>query len=284
MIPIILALLSLSPISLEDEAVSPERSHVQQIQERGYLWVRCFPQQISPFLAVNTEKGAMPTEAGPDRFRGVDIDILKLVAEELGVRLRIHPGTEPTILSSFELLEKGYGDVVGGGLTITASRQKRFAFSQPYFDFVDLVLEPATLKEARRHLNGSRLAVIPGSSFDEAAQAVGIAAPLITYYEFIGEAYESVALGTNDFTFADSTMLGDDNLLGVAVAYQFRNPRGYGFAIPKNSDLKTVFDRVLSRLQETGGLERILQKYAARGSADLTSVPKISWQDFIADW
>ena len=273
-------LLSLQAQGTDAPPVDPERSHVEQIRERGFLWVRCFPQQISPFLAVNTSMGAMPAKAGPDRFRGVDIDVLKRVAEHLGVELKIHPGDEPTILSSFDALEEGYGDVVAGGLTITESRLKRFSFSAGYFQFFDILLSGVD-GEARKegfNLHNSRLAIMPGSSFDEQIQSLEIPKERFNYFDFIGEAHESVAEGKHHFTFADSTMMRPEDLLGVEVAYRIGEQRNYGYVLPKSSDLKDAVDELLEKMRQNGELDRILQKHKAHGSLKVDEVPLIPWQ------
>lgn len=239
--------------------------------------MRCFPQQISPFLSVDTSQGVMATLAGPERFRGVDVEILKKIAEHLGVELRFHPGSEPGILPLFDAIDQGYGDLMVGGLTITENRSRRFSMSAPYFRFDDLLIGPKSA-EGSVPLTTGHFAVLPGTSHDEKARAHGLT-PRLTYFEFVGEAYEAVAEGKVELSFADSTMLDYDQLFGVQVLYRLGEPRGYGYAMAKDSDLQPVVDEVLAELQRTGELDKILDRFNAHGSHDLSSMPRISWND-----
>lgn len=269
-----------APATIDPESIpqiDADTSHVEQIRRRGFLWVRCFPQQISPFLAVDISQGAMPGIAGPERFRGVDVDVLEKVAAHLGVELRFHPGSEPTISSSFSAVEDGYGDLVAGGLTITESRLKRFDFSAPYFRFYDLLLGSRALTDADAPaLTEGSLAVMPGSSYDEKTRALGLE-NRVTHFEFIGEAYESVAAGDHDFSFADSTMMNEEQLFGVKVLYRLGDKQGYGYVLPKGSDLKATIDQVLTGLRESGELQEILDRYGSEGQTDMETLPQIPW-------
>lgn len=88
------------------------------ILERGEVRVGTTPD--NPPLSLRSKD---------DKLMGYDIDLAALLAEALGVKLRLVPMPHPELLPA---LSQGKLDLVISGLTITPQRNARYMFVGPY--------------------------------------------------------------------------------------------------------------------------------------------------------
>lgn len=240
-------------------------SHLERVRAKGAIVMLCFPQQDNEFIFVRTEAGPMLKVGDARHFGGIDVDILALVAAELGVELRIQPIPEPSIELVFAQLENGDGDVAGGSLTITESREERVDFSTPYVPVYEAVIVRANSDiERPRHLSKRRVAVLAGSSHHEVIRRRGVAEEIIIPVDFTIAALVAVQDGEADYTLLDA--YGPD--ASVALSRDLRKAfvlpdevGGIGLALPDGSDLRPIVDRVIERLRETGELETIINRH-----------------------
>lgn len=238
-------------------------SHLEAIARRKKLVVSCFPQQISRFVSVNLDRGPMKRIGTGDDFSGFDIEIMRLLAEDLGVALEIRPVSEPSYTQVVALLTAARADVVASGLTITPERTKRADFSKPYVEYVDVVVArrdqaPRTLDDLRQ----SRVAVSEGSSSDQMLMASGFPESQIERVAFMTETYSLVSDGTVDFTIVESIQLETVLAEYPRLAPRFRvgDAKGYGFAVPAGSDLDLRIDALLDRLRATGRYQTLVEE------------------------
>lgn len=94
-------------------------SHLDQVLERGYVRV-CTTGDYKPFTYFNPETG---------KFQGIDIDMARDLAAELGVEVRFVKTSWPTLMSD---LTAGKCDIAMGGISVNLERQKKAYFSIPY--------------------------------------------------------------------------------------------------------------------------------------------------------
>jgi membrane-bound lytic murein transglycosylase F len=96
---------------------------------------------------------------------GFDYELADGFAKSLGVRLEII--VPPSREALLEYLEQGRGDLVAAGMTRTAERQEKFAFSAPYQFVNELLIVPAKDKttKALADLKGKKIAVRKSSSY-----------------------------------------------------------------------------------------------------------------------
>ncbi len=196
---------------------------------------------------------------------GFDVDLVDLVAEEIGV--------EQTIVNTpFETIETGQAmatgkcDLAAAGMTITEERARVMNFSDPYFEATQALL------------------VKKGSGFDSleslAGETVGVQA------NTTGKAYaeENAPDDVELKTFEDLALLTsavktgsvaagiNDN--GVLYDYATQNPdtevtaefdtgENYGFGFAKDADpaLLETTNEVLTKAKEDGTYEEIFRKY-----------------------
>lgn len=96
------------------------KDRVEEIVKRGTLRVGT-TADYKPFTYKEAEE-----------YKGYDMEVAKLIAEELGVKLEIVPTTWKTML---EDLNKDKYDIAMGGITRTIKRQIEAEMSNPYLIF-----------------------------------------------------------------------------------------------------------------------------------------------------
>lgn len=96
------------------------KDRVEEIVKRGTLRVGT-TVDYKPFTYKEAEE-----------YKGYDMEVAKLIAEELGVKLEIVPTTWKTML---EDLNKDKYDIAMGGITRTIKRQIEAEMSNPYLIF-----------------------------------------------------------------------------------------------------------------------------------------------------
>jgi polar amino acid transport system substrate-binding protein len=155
-------------------------------------------------VAMSGEQPPLNTTDPSGAVIGLEPDIARLLADSLGVELRIVTKPFSELLLT---LERGEADAVISGVTITPERNMRHAFVGPYFVSGKSVLAKAkTIKrlDEMRELNepATRLAVLAGSTSEifvsevlPRAQMASVAA-----YE---EGVQGILDGTFDALIAD---------------------------------------------------------------------------------
>ena len=123
-----LAAISLAVVMvvLTCSGCSSSQNKMQQIRESGKLVMytnAAFPPY--EFLGENGE------------ITGVDVEIGKAIAEELGVTLKVNNANFDGIVSA---IASGKGDVGIAGITITDERSQRVDFSEPYIESVQYLI------------------------------------------------------------------------------------------------------------------------------------------------
>jgi polar amino acid transport system substrate-binding protein len=96
---------------------------------------------------------------------GSDVDIAKLLAQDMGVEFEIIPTTGS---SRIPLLQSGKADLVISSLSITPDRAKAIDFSVPYADLLSVVAAPKSVVDVKtlEDLDGKKVAVTRGTTQD----------------------------------------------------------------------------------------------------------------------
>jgi polar amino acid transport system substrate-binding protein len=130
---------------------------------------------LATILANKTIRVAVPTDyppfgfVGPDmQSKGMDIDMAKLIATKLGVKLELIPVTAPNRIA---YLQTKKADLTISSLGKTAERAKVIDFSIAYSPFFDAVFGSKASKTTNYgDLSGKVIAVTRGSMQDEELQ------------------------------------------------------------------------------------------------------------------
>ncbi len=254
--PILLRLLPLALI-LQLLACSTEPvSHLELVQERGKL------------IAV-TRNAATTYYEGAEGPLGMEYELLRGFADELGVELQLVLAASPDAVLS--TLEAGGADLAAAGLTVTEARQERLRFSHPYQQITQqLIYLGGNLRPRRPEdlLNG-HLEILANSSHEELLEALRTEHPELHWHS--NPRAESEELLTKvwqeeiDYTVADSNefILNQRFMPELRVGFDLSEPQPLAWAFSPHLDtsLLEAADDYLQRLEDSGALERLLERY-----------------------
>lgn len=103
------------------------KDRLEQIKERGYIEI-CTEPYFAPMEFIDSSK------SGDEQFQGVDIEMMKKIAEKIGVELRIVPLEFGAVLSG---VAEGKYDLALSGIGWTPDREEAMAFSKGYITSKD---------------------------------------------------------------------------------------------------------------------------------------------------
>lgn len=217
-------------------------------------------------------KIATITDLAPFEFQndfgeyvGIDIDLLKAIAIDQGFTYELVPMTFNEIL---EALTNGEVDGAMAGLIITEEREKRYDFSEPYFDSGMILVTKASKQDINgfEDLKNKTVAVLRGS------QAEAFAESIKDQYGFWVEAFDEIEEVYRDVLAENSSALLDDypttgyyisQGLEIKKVSDIVEEYQYGFAVPKgeNPELLEKFNRGLENVKKSGKYQELLDTY-----------------------
>lgn len=213
-------------------------------------------------LIMVTEAGFAPFEFyDGQEIVGIDVEIGKAIAEELGKELVI---IDTDFTSVLEKVKSGDADFAAAGLSITEERSKEVDFSIEYVvsKQVIVVKKDSDIRNIK-DLNGKKVSVQLGTIADTVLEEKYPEIKLIKHQKY--------SLAVKDVLMENSSALVMDSLPAEEVIRQ--NPElkilspelftdTYGIAVKKgNRELLDVINRVLERLVEEGKIEEYTIKY-----------------------
>jgi membrane-bound lytic murein transglycosylase F len=194
---------------------------------------------------------------------GFDRDLMKRFADGLDVRLQMV--VPPSHADLVPWLLQGKGDVIAASYTVTPERGKQVAFSVPYLEIQELLVQRASepLLKSLADLRGRRIRVRAGTSYQatlERMRAKGGAftMELARSDEETEQLIAEVAAGEVDLTVVDSHIYQAERVWRTDVVAAFPLEPGekkqLAFAVrPKDKELKTALDRYVRQTYK--GLE-----------------------------
>ena len=197
---------------------------------------------------------------------GFDVDLVDLVAKELGVKQEI-VDTPFEGIQSGEDLNARKCDIAAAAMTITPERQEKIAFSDPYFDANQaLLVKKGSGIETLEDLEGKTLGVQSGTTgklyAEENARPKGIK---LKDYEDLALELSAVKSGQIPAAINDVPVLLDyakDNP-DLEVTQQFKTGEQYGFGMKKGTsdELAAVVNRVLEQARTDGTYDQLYEKW-----------------------
>jgi polar amino acid transport system substrate-binding protein len=197
---------------------------------------------------------------------GFDVDIVDLVAKELGVKQEI-VDTPFEGIQSGEDLNARKCDLAAAAMTITPERQEKIAFSDPYFDANQaLLVKKGSGITSFEDLKGETLGVQSGTTgklyAEEHAQPEGVQ---LKDYEDLALEVSSVKSGQIPAAINDIPVLLDyaKENPDVEVAAQFETGEQYGFGMKKGTsqELQRVVNEAIERAKADGTYDRLYKKW-----------------------
>ena len=268
LLPLLAFLLILpffGPISALTNSTSDAQleAGVQEIVDRGVLRVGV-KQDLPNFGYRDPES---------NQYTGMEVEIAKKVAAELGVDIEFTPVTAQT---RGALLDNGQLDMVIATFTITEERKELYNFTTPYYtDAVGfLVRKDSNVQSSWEALDGLTIGVTQGSIqwglLEEIAAEKGIE---LNFRELGSNSEVVVALAAHrvDAFSIDqsilSAFLGKTNEL-LDLQYQ---PSEYGIVTKKsNTDLAIYLDGLVQDWTEDGTLQAIYDDFGLKPVTEIT--------------
>lgn len=249
------SLLAVLLLSLLLTACSEPKNELQRVKHDGKL-------------VVVTRNAATTYFEGPDGYTGLEYDLVRGFAEELGVGLEMVVASNVSEVLS--LLAEGRADLAAAALTITAPRQLWARFSTPYQEITQQLVYRAGTRRPRSlaKLDG-QLEIIAKSSHAEQLHKLHSKYRNLSWTE--NSEVESEELLTLvwekvlDYTIADSNEVAMNRRFypELRVAFDISKPQPLAWAFPKFKDdsLHQAANAYFNRLEKSGRLAQLIERY-----------------------
>lgn len=202
---------------------------------------------------------------------GIDLDLLAAIAEDQGFQYEIQPlGFSAAVTA----LEAKQVDGVIAGMSINEEREKKYDFSDAYYDSgVGMAVAADSDIAAYEDLKDQTVVVKMGT--DGQAFAEGMADEYgfeVKVVEGSDEMYQDVLVGNSAACFDDYPVLGFEIGRGKALKLPLPMEAGssYGFATLKgeNPELVEMFNAGLKNLKDSGKYDEIITTYVSTEAGD----------------
>ncbi|WP_241033774.1 membrane-bound lytic murein transglycosylase MltF [Vibrio maerlii] len=260
----LLSITILSGCQIESEPPS----ELDKIKERGVLRVGTLNNQLSYYI-------------GPDGSVGLDYELARKFADELGVKLEMTPAFR--LSSLFPALEKGDIDVIAAGFSQSEQRLKKFRAGPAYYyvsqqlvykkgqwrprNIEQLVAKQIELKEQGD--SSAVVKIVRGSHFESTLYQVQAEHPS---FEFeivddsdVNDLLKDVANGDLLFTLADSVELSLTQRIypDVALAFELTEDQPISWYMRKSEDesLYALMIEFFGFQKQSGDLATLEEKY-----------------------
>ncbi len=232
---------------------------------------------IIPKLSPKTNKLVMGTS--PDfppyesmngtEYVGIEIDIMKKVAEKLGYELEIQPVDFDSVLPG---VQTGTYDIGVSGFTVTEERKKNVLFSDVYYiEGIAIVVKEGSDIKGVADLEGKKVAVQSGTTAESLCTENGYK---LSSFKNNVEAEQALATGT-----VDAWVIDKGVGMRMIAAYNAENAANqlvmlseaiteepYAFAFKLgNTELANKVNGVIQELITSGEMEKIFASNGIEG-------------------
>ena len=216
------------------------------VQKAGKLVIATSPD-FPPF--ENLENGEVV---------GIEIDIMNLICQELGVELVIEQMDFESVIPG---IQAGKFDSGVSGITVTEDRKKNVDFSDPYFLASQaIVVTPDSPITCKADLTGKKISVQTGTTAEEYCMDEGYE---VLAFTANNDAASALTSGKVDAWVVDNEVavaLAAEQ--GLVVLSEAMTSEPYAFAFPKGSDtLVAEFNKILSQMIADGTIQGIFDQY-----------------------
>ncbi len=198
-------------------------------------------------------------------FVGIDMDIVKAIAEDQGFEVEIQSlGFDAALLA----VQSGQADGVIAGMSITDKRKETFDFSDPYYT-ADVTMAVAKGSDVKSYedLKGKTVAVKTGTNGADYAKSIADQYGFtVTEFKDSPTMYQDVIAGNTVACFEDYPVMA----YNVQQGAEMEIPEGmtaagsdYGFAVKKgeNAELLAAFQTGLANIKANGKYQEIIDSY-----------------------
>jgi polar amino acid transport system substrate-binding protein len=193
---------------------------------------------------------------------GFDPNYAKLVADKLGVKLKIERVNSP---GRIPFLQSGRIDMVLSTLSITSDRAKQVWFTAPYAPNPLILIAPkSTPFNSMAELKGKRIAVPRGSPQDITVTRDAVGAEILRF-EDDASVQQALLTGQADFIGGGLLTPAALNKMSPGKDYESKftlNALYMGMAVKKgNSDLLQFLNTIVFLTKQSGEIDALTRKY-----------------------
>lgn len=218
---------------------------------------------------INTDTTFAPFEFENEKGEmvGIDLDILKAVAEDQGFEYEVIP---VGFSAATTALEAGECDGVIAGMSITDERAAKYDFSDAYYDSgVGMAVPAGSDITSYDQLKGQNVAAKIGTEGCKFAESIADQYGFeVTQFESSSDMYQAVLGGEVAACFEDYPVIGYEisRGLGLELPTPMEKGASYGFATLKgaNPELVEMFNKGLENIKASGKYDEILNTYIAK--------------------
>ena len=191
---------------------------------------------------------------------GIDPEIAKLIADDLGMELVIEDMAFDSIIAA---VQSGKADIAMAGMTVTEDRKQNIDFSDPYTEAAQVIVVRKDSDVAGPDdLTGKSIGVQIGTTGDIYAE--DIEGATIERYSKFFEAINALSQGKIDAVIVDrepgKVFVSDsDDLKMVDEEFTVEE---YAIGVAKNNtELLNKINESLKKLKDSGEIDKIIDKY-----------------------
>lgn len=220
-------------------------------------------------LVVATRNGPTTYYEGPDGPVGLEYDLVRQFADELGVKLKII--TPSTLSDTLTMVSREEVHFAAAGLTITEPRKHWVRFSSPYQQITQQVIYHSDTEKPRdpADLTGKHIEVVADSSHVEQLEELQVAFPELEWTENLELGSDELLNLVNEqvieFSVADSNevKLSRRFYPELRVAFNLSKPQSLAWAFPNDEDdsLYMAAEAFIKRIKANGELKALLDRY-----------------------
>ncbi|MDQ0223501.1 transporter substrate-binding domain-containing protein [Streptococcus moroccensis] len=201
-----------------------------------------------------------------NEYTGLEIEIAKKVADELGVAIELTPVTAQT---RGALLDNGQLDMVAATFTITEERKKLYNFTTPYYtDANGFLVKKTSGISSWEDLNGKTIGVTQGSIQQGLLTEIAADKGISLNFTELGsnpEVVVSLAAQRVDAFSIDQSILSGFTGKSNEILDLSYNPSQYGIVTKlSNTDLNAYLDALVMEWEADGTLQSIYDMYGLK--------------------
>ena len=218
-----------------------------QVKEAGKLTIATSPD-FPPFESLEG-----------DKVVGIEVDIMELICEKLGVELEIIQMDFDSVLLGVQSAKYDCGM---SGITATDDRKENMLFTVPYYKAAQVIVvkEGSDIK-GKADLDGKKVSVQTGTTADEGCTDAGLN---VSAFAANADAKAALTTGKVDAWIVDNLtaiqMVEEGDGLVILEEEMTEEPYAFAFAFG-SEDLVAEIDKTLKALIADGTIEAIFAEY-----------------------
>lgn len=243
----VLALILAVVLAIGLAGCSASGKTLQEVKDAGELVIATSPD-FPPFESLEGSEVV-----------GIEVDIMKLICEKLGVSYKFEQMDFDSVLIGIEAAKF---DCAMSGITVTPAREKNMLFTDPYYVAAQVIVvkEDSAIK-GKADLAGKKVSVQTGTTADEGCKAEKLD---VSAFQANADAKAALTTGKVDAWVVDNLtaiqMVEEGD--GLKILDENMTEEPYAFAFAKGSeDLVEEINKALKELVDSGKVEEIFTAY-----------------------